>query len=107
MLQNVALIHLLIGSKEIGKKIKHFRHFLIKLSIFGGKYFLSHMTKNFHSLFFCIKQCEFVVDDNYTQFRVKRKHIQVVAEVVSVVVWTVIISVIVSVIVWPVVGLYH
>ena len=64
------------------------------------------MTKNFHSLYFCIKQCEFVFD-KATQFHVKRKHIQVVAEVVSVVVWTVIISVIVSVIVCPVVGLYH
>ena len=41
------------------------------------------MTKNFHSLFFCIKQCEFVVDDN-TQFHVKRKHIQVVTEVASI-----------------------
>ena len=40
------------------------------------------MTKNFHSLYFCIKQCEFVVDD--IQFHVKTKHIQEVAEVASI-----------------------
>ena len=62
--------------------------------------------QNFHNLYFCTKQCEFAFDET-NQLHVKRKHIQVVAEVVSVLVWTVIISVIVSVIVWPVAGLCH
>ena len=46
---------------------------------------LSHVTKNFHNLYFCIKQCEFVFD-KATQFHVKRRDMQVVAEIVSVVV---------------------
>ena len=41
------------------------------------------MTKFCHSLFFCIKQCEFVVDDNI-HFHVKKKHIQEVTEVASI-----------------------
>ena len=41
------------------------------------------MTKNFHSLYFCIKQCEFVFDKT-AQFHVKRKNIQVVAELASI-----------------------